>query len=121
MSIWHSNWPWYVATFVMSERSDGNSTSYAISAYLIHASGAEEAFSKAQAVQATLGESFRDNNGTVVHHACLGLQDLDTLQEVEMKNGTHLLWMQCPSSQVPATKARSELSLFLPPVPRDAT
>ncbi|WP_416221457.1 DUF4288 domain-containing protein [Rhodoferax sp.] len=120
MSIWRAEWPWYVATFVIAERTDGLPKSYALSTYLIRAIGAEEAYLQAEALARTLGDSFRDGKGTVVRHECLGLADLDTLQEDEMKHGTHLLWTKWPSTEIPAMRTRNELSLFLPPVPPNA-
>jgi hypothetical protein len=105
----------------MSEKREGAAPSHFISGYLIRALSAQAAYSEAQSLQATLGDVFRSDEGQIIEHKCIGFHDLDTLQEEEMNNGTHLLWLRWPSADVPAVRKQNELSLFLPPILPSAT
>ncbi|MEO5730618.1 MAG: DUF4288 domain-containing protein [Byssovorax sp.] len=110
MAISRPEWPWFVAEFVIEERS-GKRRSFSVHSYLIEATCPDAAYEKALGLAGSLGDAVRNSAGDVVEYVCLGLHNLDTLQVEKMQDGVHLSVIEWGSGP-PAARQKSELSLF---------
>lgn len=115
MSVSRSEWPWYVAEYVIAEMARGHIRAYSIHSYLINAGSAEHAYEKAMDLAQRLSDSIRDDKGEVIAYHCEGLFNLDTLQTETMEDETHLSIIPLPSTTQPQIKGKHELSLFCGP------
>jgi hypothetical protein len=112
MTITSQYWPWYVAEYVISEARDGLLLGHSLHTYLIYADGAELAYAEALAIQSSLGDVVRDSSGAILEYHCLGMHNLDALQDSTMHSGQHLSVIPWIPTAIPKIREKHELKLF---------
>ncbi|TXH70365.1 MAG: DUF4288 domain-containing protein [Thiothrix sp.] len=112
MSISRSEWPWYVAEYLITELLQDQEVSYSIHSYLLKADSAEYAYTKAINLGERLNDSINNEEGELVEYRCKGLFNLDTLQVTELGDETQLSVIPLSASSRLSVRTKSELSLF---------
>ena len=117
MQIIYPEWVWYIAEFVIEvDFESGSAQEYQIQSYLIKAASPEKAYEKSLDLQGRLGDSVRDEHGQAVNYNCLGLHNLDVIQEAKLEDGLHLSTIYTRevtgSLSRPRLREKNELAIF---------
>ena len=91
MTYVRPEWKWYVVQLVTETRVDGDPRLVGgLDIVLLHADSPEEAYGKALAMIDDYEYVYRNVEGVPVRERCLGIANLDIIQEVDLKDGTDL-------------------------------
>jgi hypothetical protein len=116
MQVIKPEWTWYIANFVMAIDFDGDDPhEYQIYNYLIQAKSPDAAYEKCISLTPRLDDSIRNDFGEVENYKCIGLYNLDVVQDAVLEDRAHLSTIDIldVSGNPPKPRIRSKEELYV--------
>lgn len=116
MQVIKPEWTWYIANFVIAIDVDGDDPhEYQIYNYLIQAESPDAAYEKCISLTPRLDDSIRNDFGEVENYKCIGLYNLDVVQDAVLEDGIHLSTIDIldVSGNPPKPRVRSKSELYV--------